>query len=1031
MAESNPIKHEELVDIQGLRDILKLAIGDVQKFQNELKETFRITQQMLQTNSNSKETKAIEATTNALEESNQARKKQIELELLEAKLQEQLNTTLAAENKLLQEQLKLKVAEQREIDKATKAKQKEEKALKDQTSAYKQASNRLTELRNKYKDLAISGNASEKELKELREEVVKLDKNLKDIEESVGQFGRNVGNYENAINAAATGTGEFGTILSDIKNGLATAKDTFVSAVTDIKNFANEFKNAEGGIEKGKKAFSLFNNVLKASAIGIIIAALASLVAYFKTTEEGSDALGKKIAQLQAVFGELVRTFAKAGPFIIGLFKDIYKIGNAVFQLLAIQGKTVIAVFSGIKDILKDPLNAGKAIEKTTNDINNAVKDLTSSFSELQNLNFGENIKGISNSFSGLGDRIVDATKRAGDIFDLFDELEERQIRYAQELQKIQAEETRLSGIVGDLTTSYIKRRKAEQDLEEVSLQRAKKERDIAREEFNLNLKKISAEADVTEAQLNNALTVGKAEGQVTVDRLKTLNEFYLKAKQADDNLKLQREENLRRQREVEQKQILTREKILQESVETELSSIKKVADASSNSFELRQQAIDEFGRKNIEAFKKEVELINKANGGIIDPSQLINLSGEALDEYIRSLGIEGDKIEKELSDISNKYKKNLAEQLASQEKYYADIEKIRQRNAVAQNKIEQEDFKRAIEIQEKLSKKYEEILSKRAIGEIEKAFDLRKEAITSQAEFELQNAELTAKEKLAIENKLANDLERLEEQKAETIEKINKAIRDKRLTEAQKIADAFVGELRSELQKENAIRQQALDKQISQREQNISTQQALFEQGQQNQLAFEQAQLAKLEQQRKESEERAAKQAEVIALIQATYQSYIARLKGGEKPTTAVLGATGDTVLLRALAKTVSKFWEGTERVEDDLKGNKVHDGRDGYLIGVDGGERILPTHLNNKIGNISNERLAELAYNERIGMAQNIYNSLDLNPVISSIDKLHKEIASRPTQVFRLNELKEIVQMEVTAQYTKKTTIKKDPFK
>ena len=1031
MAESNPIKHEELVDIQGLRDILKLAIGDVQKFQNELKETFRITQQILQTNSNSKETKAIEATTNALEESNQARKKQIELELLESKLQEQLNTTLAAENKLLQEQLKLKVAEQREIDKATKAKQKEEKALKNQTSAYKQASNRLTELRNKYKDLAVSGNASEKELKELREEVVKLDANLKEIDESVGQFGRNVGNYENAINAAATGTGEFGTILSDLKNGLSTAKETFSKVVDDIKNFADGFKNAEGGIEKGKKAFSLFNNVLKASVIGVVIAALASLVAYFKTTEEGSDALGKKIAQLQAVFGELVRTFAKAGPFIIGLFKDIYRIGNAVFQLLAIQGKTVIAVFSGIKDILKDPLNAGKAIEKTTNDINNAVKDLTTSFSELQNLNFGENIKGIGDSFSGLGDRISEATKTAGEIFDIFDELEEKQIRYSQILQKLQEQEAKYSKITADTTESFKAREKAQADLEKTSLKRARLERDIAQEEFEINLRKTALDSGFTTEFVKNALIRGNAQGALTTDLLKGLNEYYLKAQGSENALQQTKEDIARSERELQQKQLLTREKILQESTETELAAIKAVAESSENSFELRAQAIDKFAETNVKAFEKEVKMINSVNNNIIDPQKLLELSGTALEEYINSLGIQGDKITKELSDIANKFKKNDAEREASAKKLADDIEKIRIRQSNAAQKIEQEDFKRSIEIQERLSKKYEEIFSKRAITEINKAFDLRKQALEDQARFELENAQLTSNERLAIEKKLVNDLDRLSEQRKDTVDRIEKAIRDKRLTDAQNIADKFTSTLQSELSKENEIRQKAYDKAIEQREANISAQQALFEQGQQNQLAFEQAQLAKLEQQRKESEERAAKQAEVIALIQATYQSYIARLKGGEKPTTAVLGATGDTILLRALAKTVSKFWEGTERVEDDLQGNKVHDGRDGYLIGVDGGERILPTHLNNKIGNISNERLAELAYNERLGMAQNIYNSLDLNPVISSIDKLHKEIASRPTQVFRLNELKEIVQMEVTAQYTKKTTIKRDPFK
>lgn len=1026
MAESKPISAEEILALKELQKGLTDTIGIVQKLQAEVKETFTISAKIISANIGKTDTKAIDATTQALTESNEARKKQIELETAELKLQEQLNIVNAAEKKSLQEELKLRVAEQREVDKATKARQKEEKALKDQTSAYKQASARLNELRARYKDLAISGEASTKELKELKEEVQALDARLKEVDADTGQFTRNVGDYSGAINAAAGGTGEFGTILGSLQSNLAQAKELLGAAVTDIRNFGESFANAEGGIGKAKKAVGLFGNALKATGIAVLIAALASLVAYFKTTEEGGDALGKAIAQVQAAIGELVRTLAKAAPFIIGIFQDIYKVGNAVFQALTVSIKVFNNAINGLGKALANPLKAGEAFSEATKNVGQNVTDLTDSFKELGNTNFSENIKGIGDAFSGIGDRIDEAVKKGGDVFDLFDELEEKQIRYAQQLQKLTEQEAKYSAISSDTTESFINREKAQANLEKASLKRAQLERDIAREEFEINVKKTALDSGYTAEFVKNTLKQGKAQGALTTDLLKGLNEFYLKSESAENALLQTKEDIDRSERELQQRKLLTTEKILQESVETELAAIKAVAESSKNSFELRGQALDEFAQKNAEAFSEEVRLINEANKGVIDPQKLIELSGTALEEYIASLGIQGDKVTKELSDIANKQKKNNAELLASQQKLADDIEKIRVRNSVAQNKIEQEDFKRAIEIQEKLSKKFEDILSKRAVTEIATAFDLRKLAIVEQANFELENAELTAKEKLAIENKLANDLERLEEQKAESIEKINKAIRDKRLTEAQKIADAFVGELRSELQKENDLRQQALDRQINQREQNIEAQQALFEQGRENQLAFEQQKLAQLELQRKDAEERAAKQAEVLNLIQATYQSYIARLKAGEKPQQALLGAPADTLLLKAIAKTVAgSFYEGTE---DTGTVNNPLDDKGGRLAVIHDNERVVPKKLNEMIGGMSNEDLATLAYQYnkgQIGTAQNIQYSISLQPLLEKFDKFSEDFASRPTQVFRRNEFGEIVEILATKAYTKKTRI------
>jgi hypothetical protein len=910
MAEE-AIKASEIVDFEGYKKELREVISLTQTVGKNTIDTLKQINATINANKGNT-TKEIDATTEAIERSTKQRKILAEAQEAEYKAQLALNNATQAE-------LKLKVAEQKETDKATKAKKAELKALNDQASAYKQASARLNALKNNYKDLAVAGTATEKELRALAREVQDLDFQLKKVDADVGDFKREVGNYQNAINAAAGGTGEFGTVLNSLQSGLDTVRETFSAAVGDISALAKNFADAEGGIGKAKKAVGLFGSALKATGIALLVAALASLVAFFKTTEEGGDQLGKTIATVQAAFQELVRTLAKAGPFIIGIFQDIYKVGNAVFQALTISVRVFNNVLNGLGKALANPLKAGQALSETTENIKGNVTDLTDSFKDLGNTNFSENIKGIGDAFEGIGGRIEEAAKRGGELFDIFDELEEKQIRYAQQLQKLQELEARYAAISSDTTESFRNREKAQSDLEKASLKRATLERDIAREEFEINLKKTALDSGFTTEFVKNTLIRGKAQGALTTDLLKGLNEFYLKSEGAENALLQTKEDVARAERELQQRKLLTTEKILQESVETELAAIKTVAESSKNSFEVRQGALDEFAKKNAAAFAEEVALINKANGGIIDANKLIELSGTALEEYIASLGIQGDKVTKELSDIANKQKKNNAELLVSQQKLADDIEKIRVRNANAQNKIEQEDFKRSVELQDQLTNKLKEQLSRRAIDSINASYNLQAEALTEQAEFELKNAELTAKERLAIEEKLQRDLARLDEKRKDDVAKTEREIRLKRLEEIQKITNAVIAETGKELDAINEKRLSALDKEIEQRNANIEIAQRRFEAGLENQLGFEQKKLADAELARQDAEKRAAQQREALQLVEVTLQAYIARLKEPNANSgTALAKAFSDTLLAKAGARLIAQvdgsFFEGAE---------------------------------------------------------------------------------------------------------------------
>jgi len=208
-----------------------------------------------------------------------------------------------------------------------------------------------------------------------------------------------------------------------------------------------------------------------------------------------------------------------------------------------------------------------------------------------------------------------------------------------------------------------------------------------------------------------------------------------------------------------------------------------------------------------------------------------------------------------------------------------------------------------------------------------------------------------------------------------------------------------------------------------------------LFNKGQQNQLAFEKEQQAKLELQRKDAEEKAARQIEALQLIQATYQAYITRLKQpNSNPSTAALQAVGDAVLIKALAKGVAgSFFEGTD--DTGTVANPL-DTKGGRLSILHDNEQVWSQKDREQVGWRTRDELIDIVKWFDNGTASNIASSIPLqslgtNEIVSEIKGLRQEMSSRPTQVFSLDEFDRIVEVKVNSKIKTKTTYHSNPWK
>lgn len=179
----------------------------------------------------------------------------------------------------------------------------------------------------------------------------------------------------------------------------------------------------------------------------------------------------------------------------------------------------------------------------------------------------------------------------------------------------------------------------------------------------------------------------------------------------------------------------------------------------------------------------------------------------------------------------------------------------------------------------------------------------------------------------------------------------------------------------------------------IEMRQRNIIQQQQLAAQGYNNTLAFEKAALAKDELRKQQQAEKDKKREKEIA-----FYKYLAAYVQSGQPDQAI----SKTIVQMALAGAIAgSFFDGAENVAEDLKGNKMHGGRDGYVIAVDGSERIFNGKQNAMIpGGMSNDEAAlilsggylpkYMTDNSSADFAENAVNSMLLMQFVSMNEEI-----------------------------------------
>ncbi|RLI49131.1 hypothetical protein DRO61_05525, partial [Candidatus Bathyarchaeota archaeon] len=441
--------------------------------------------------------------------------------------------------------------------------------------------------------------------------------------------------------------------------------------------------------------------------------------------------------------------------------------------------------------------------------------------------------------------------------------------------------------------------------------------------------------------------------------------------------------------------------------------------------FKERQKILDETNQLGEESFEKQIETIQKLTDEQIDANDLLAESDAiALNEKIRGLEL-SEIIEGRLLEVIRDRRTAVQDLTDAQiELNQARLDSLRAISESEQN-IDQENLSLSVEL---LQKRLEaEKITAEEIEEINTAiYDVKKEAIIDQADFEKEQAkkdiveadELAAKLK-EIENKKNNDIIRLNQERNDVVNAANKKAAEERIEFLNDSANKILSELEIELDKANQAKKDANNEDIKETQDNIARQQNLAEKGLDNQLAFEQKKLADAEIEKREIEKREQRQKEALQLAEAYLEAYIAELnQPNANPATAGAKALSSTLIAKGIAKTIASFYDGTE---DTGTVSGALDANGGRLAVLHDNERVVTKAQNAMIGDMSNDALANLAYDYRTGnlMTDGQLNKssnngmvIDNSGLVMEIKGLRKELKEKPVQQVRVDQLGNLIE-------------------
>lgn len=831
-------------------------------------------------------------------------------------------------------------------------------------------------LRREREKLNLETEEGKKRLKEINDQLDENNEIIRENSDALKKQTLNVGNYTESIKEA---TGELGGLIGSVKD-----------SIDALKGQVQQFVVLGKAADTAGKKMRLFGKASKAVGIGAIIALLGAFVSSIADTREGMLTLQGTMQKFSASLSMLGQ---KASDWFTTLRLNIEKT-KLEFQSFFSVGKE------------------SADMKKRIGEINEEL------------------------------DKIDKKKYDLGDVFENVDEAINKQFEYedalartSEEIERLMGMEEVLSERAGDMTISFDKQRRAQDQYNETIIKRIQLEKELLAQNVDVQALKVrqkltQAGFDYSIQQVKNLefLNDENARMKINSDELAELSEAKTQMIAKDNELTSALEKNARERRNTEKDDF---EKELDYAIDA-FDYVKtineRIINTERTTLAQRELLTEETIRLADKAFANQIKLTQDYTKKRIDFDALIAMSDE---EEIRRTLRKYDLNETTLTRILEilKERRLVLQDLTDLETDTA-TKRLEMNKAIADSEqaINEDNLELRIEQAER-DYQIEKELEDRKLILVDKNFEnlkirldeikkLRIEQLMAIAEFErtqankdiVEEAEKTKKIE-EINNKLANDILRLENETLDKKRQLGYEEIDNEREIIEMRREMVLNGLQSLTDITNELADQRIakiDEEIEASQRRFDSLQSLAESG--NILARESmAEEAKLmaEQNRKREQEEKRKQR--IQLASSVLQAYVTNSNNPQVKNPLQKTIT-DTVLLTEFIKSLPAFFDGTE---DTGKNGNGLDGKGGFLSVLHPNERVVTAKQNELIGGMSNEDLSKLAYNYQAGLVRPITDTALSNGfagveiLAKKLDSLERTIANKPEHNIQVEQI------------------------
>ena len=888
---------------------------------------------------------------------------------------------------------KLKLQEQERLSEIQlqRAREKAFDKFEKQNRAYTKLSKEVRDLKNAYKDAAVAEGEMSKNAQDLLTKLTPLEQKLKKIDANVGDFQRNVGNYQSAL-------GKFGAGANQVLGQVGLGVGVF-AGVNFLKDSVQEFAKFESALQNlsaitgaSGKDLEFYSDNAKKLGIDVKGGASAVVEAYkligsakpeLLENKEALNEVTKAAITLSQASGLELPVAAEQLTQALNSFnapaEDAGKFINVLAASAKFGAKEIPFVNEALSKFGGVAQKAGVSIETSAA----AVELLGKAIPQAESV--GTNLRGILIKLQ------TEAAKSGREFKGLSGEL--------ALLAPKEKDVTYLTKVFGEQNLLAVQTLIAERDeLDKLTTQitgtgAAMEQAAVNTDTFAFKQQRLGNVFTELKSKIGELLVDGvdpwfKAydlfEGKITVQDILFKKVAANRLEEAKAATKLTQEEQ-------EAFVKLNAEKMKSNFEDFQAGKISK------GYYDSRRKSY----RAEIDAF---TELISKKNELNKIPPPPPPPSPDGLTDEER------EKEKKKREDAYKKY-------LDDEKKLRIQIENMQDQSILTNQdreealaKREYDRKKKEIEDSKASQKTKNEALLQLDLEYYNKRADIENKYID-----EKEKKEKDEKAKKKKENDAAFDaaweealrLQKIEDEARDEKSKKDKEAKEKQRKDAFDAANQLLEIAEKRINQEQEMANDAIDSEISKRESALDEQKRRAEQGLSSDIATAEKNLKDAEARKKDIENQAIKRQQALTffkLLSANAES---------DPNNALTKTFTEMLLSEALVKSLPGFFKGTENVERDLKGNKVHNGRDGHVIAVDGGERVMTGDQNKLMGGMANDDVANLVYRHNnnllpnymiseplspMGVAENMYNSIQLQQLVKQNEELIKAVKSIP---------------------------------